>query len=99
MAHVEASQVVPSLDSSVIQENTYGNATGNIPEESQSESSFEKNDHRLSKILEKLDLKGIESWTEQQQHSVRKLLEEYQHLFALNLKELGKTSLVQHKFN
>ena len=40
---------------------------------------------------------GIESWTEQQQCSVRKLLEEYQHLFALNLKELGKTSLVQHE--
>ena len=97
MAHVEASQVVPPLDSSVIQENTYGKATGNIPEESQSENSLEKNDDRLSKILEKLDLKGIESWTEQQQQSVRKLLEEYQHLFALNLKELGKTSLVQHE--
>ena len=97
MAHVEASQVVPPLDSYVIQENTYGKATGNIPEESQSENSFKKNDNRLSKILEKLDLKGIESWTEQQQHSVRKLLEEYQHLFALNLKELGKTSLVQHE--
>ena len=26
-----------------------------------------------------------------------KLLEKYQHLFALNLKELGKTSLVQHE--
>ena len=97
MAHVEASQVVPPLDSSVIQENTYGKATGNIPEESQSENSFEKNDKRLSKILEKLDLRGKDSWTEQQQQSVRKLLEEYQHLFALNLKELGKTSLVQHK--
>ena len=51
----------------------------------------------MSKILEKLDLKGIESWTEQQQQSVRKLIEEYQHLFALNLKELDKTSLVQHE--
>ena len=30
MAHVEASQVVPPLDSSVIQENTYGNAIGNM---------------------------------------------------------------------
>ena len=38
----------------------------------------------------------MESWTEQHQQSVRKPLEEYQHLFALNLKELGKTSLVQH---
>ena len=39
----------------------------------------------------------VESWTEQHQCSVKKLLEEYQHLFALNLKELGKTSLVQHE--
>ena len=97
VAHVEASQVIAPLDSSIIQENMYGKATGNIPKESQSEKSLEKNDYRLLKILEKLDLKGIESWTEQQQHSVRKLLEEYQHLFALNLKELGKTSLVQHE--
>ena len=48
-------------------------------------------------FLEKLDLTGIESWTEQEQSSVRKLLGEYQHLFALNLKELGRTSLVQHE--
>ena len=97
MAHVEASQVVPPVDSSIVQENTYGKATGNLPEENQSENSFKKNNGRLSRIIEKLDLEGIESWTEQQQCSVRKLLKEYQHLFALNLKELGKTSLVQHK--
>ena len=97
VAHVEASQVVPPRDSSAVQENTYGKATGNVQEENQSENSFKKNDGRLSKTLEKLDLEGIESWTEQQQYSVRKLLKEYQHLFALNLKELGKTSLVQHE--
>ena len=50
MAHAEASQVVPPLDSSVVQENTYGKATGNVPEENQSENSFEKNDGRLSKF-------------------------------------------------
>ena len=33
VAHVEASQVVPPLDSFVIQENMYGKATGNVPEE------------------------------------------------------------------
>ena len=42
VAHVEASQVVPSLDSSVIQENTYGKITGYVPEENQPENSFEK---------------------------------------------------------
>ena len=79
-----------------MQENTYEKAAGNTPEGSQSENSFGESEDRLSKILEKLDLKGIESWTEQQQQSVRKLLKEYPRLFALNLKELGKTSLVQH---
>ena len=96
VAHVEASQVVPPLDSSVVQEDMYEKVTRDIPKENQSEHSSKKNDERLLKILEKLDLEGIESWTEQQQCSVRKLLEEYQHLFALNLRELGKTSLVQH---
>ena len=47
VAHVEASQVVPPLDSFPIQENTYGKATGNIPESSQSENSFGKNEDRF----------------------------------------------------
>ena len=97
VAHVEASQVVPPLDSSIVQEDMCEKVTRDIPKENQLEDSSEKNDERLSKILEKLDLEGIESWTEQQQCSVRKLLEEYQQLFALNLRELGKTSLVQHE--
>ena len=96
VAHVEAVQVVPSLNSSPMQENIYEKVVGNTPESSQPENLSGEDDNRLSKILEKLDLEGIESWTEQQQQSVRRLLKEYQHLFALNLKELGKTSLVQH---
>ena len=97
VAHVEASQVVPSLESFPMQKNTYEKAAGNIPESSQSENSFGENDNRLLKILENLDLKGIESWTEQPQQSVKELLKEYQHLFALSLRKLGKTSLVQHE--
>ena len=97
VAHVEASQVVPPLDGSLERGNKYEKDTKDITRENQSEDSPEKDDERVSKILEKLDLEGIESWTEQQQCSVRKLLEEYQHLFALNLKEVGKTSLVQHE--
>ena len=94
VAHVEASQVVPPLASSVIQENTYGKVTGMSQKKTNLKIHLKR---MLSKILEKLDLKGIESWTEQQQYSAKKLLEEYQHLFALNLKELDKTSLVQHE--
>ena len=97
MALVEASQVVPPLDGSLERENMDEKVTKDITKESQSGDLPEKDDERVSKILEKLDLEGIETWTEQQQCSVRKLLEEYQHLFALNLKELGKTSLVQHE--
>ena len=54
VAHVEASQVVPSLDSSPMQENIYEKVTGNTPESSQPENVFGEDDDRLSKILEKL---------------------------------------------
>ena len=97
MAQVEASQVVPPLDRSLVREDMCEKVTRDIPKENQSKDSPEKDNKRVSKILEKLDLEGIESWTEQQQCSVRKLLKEYQHLFALNLKELGKSSLVQQE--
>ena len=43
-----------------------------------------------------LSLQGIESWSEQQQQSAKSLFREYQHLFALTLNKLGKSSLVQH---
>ena len=97
VAHVEASQVVPPLDGSLGRENMDEKVTKDITKEGQSEDLPKKDDERVSKILEKLHLEGIDTRTEQQQCSVRKFLEEYQHLFALNLKELGKTSLVQHE--
>ena len=89
VAHVEASQVVPPLEESLGESEVCGN--------SQFKTLAEEKNVRISKILEQLDLAGIESWMEQQQSLVKKLLEEYQHLFALNLKELGRTSLVQHE--
>ena len=93
VAHVEASQVVPLFDDPLERGDVCEEVTEDITKESQLEDSPKKEDERMSKILEKLDLTGTESWTEQQQCSVKKLLEEYQHLFALNLKELGKTFL------
>ena len=89
VAHVEASQVIPPLEEPAEERKVCGNWQGEVPMEGKNE--------RISKILQQLDLTGIESWTEQQQNVVKELLEEYQHLFALNLKELGKTSLVQHE--
>ena len=89
VAHVEASQVIPSLKEPIEENKVYGNNQCEVP--------TEKRNERMLKILQQLDLKGIESWMEQQQNLVRKLLEEYQHLFALNLKELDRTPLVQHE--
>ena len=97
VAHVEASQVVPLFDDHLERGDVYKEVTEDITKESRSEDSPKEKDKRMTKILEMLDLTGIESWTEQQQCSVKKLLEEYCHLFTLNLKELGKTSLVQHE--
>ena len=48
------------------------------------------------RFFESLNLQGIGSWNEQQQQSAKALITEYQHLFAMNLSDLGKTSLVQH---
>ena len=65
---------------------------GNVPKS----NLLKKEEGRVKEILESLNLQGIESWTEQQQQSARNLIREYQHLFALNFSEYGKTSLVQH---
>ena len=52
-------------------------------------------EERIDTILESLNLQGMESGNEQQeQQSAKSLIREYQHLFALTLNELGKTSLV-----
>ena len=97
VAHVEASQIVSLFNDPLERGDVCEGITEDITKGNQSEDLTKEKGKRRSKILEKLDLTGIESWTEQQQCSVKKLLEKYQHLFSLNLKELGKTSLVQHE--
>ena len=92
IAHVEASNVVPSLVSSQVSKNIPKKVVGNPPK-----SNLPKEeDGRIKKILQSLNLQSIESWMDQQQQSAKDLIAEYQHLFVLNLNELGKTSLVQH---
>ena len=83
--------LAPKLDENIPEGAAGSNPKSNLP------GNPPKNDgNRLKKLLRNLDLSGIESWTEQQQQSVRDLLFEYQHLFAMNLCELGKTLLFQH---
>ena len=75
VAHVEASQVVPLFNEPLERGDVCEEVTEDITKESQSEDLTKEKGKRMSKILEKLDLTGIESWTEQQQCSVMKLLE------------------------
>ena len=59
------------------------NLLGNLPIEEEG---------RFKKIFESLNLQGIEPWNDQQQQqSAKALITEYQHLFVMNLSELGKT--------
>ena len=64
VTHVEASQVVPLFDYPLERGDVCEEVTEDITKESQSEDSPKEKDERMSKILEKLDLTGIESWTE-----------------------------------
>ena len=48
-------------------------------------------------MFSKLDLPGIQEWPEDLQQKVHDLVVEYQHLFALNDLELGKTAKVKHE--
>ena len=67
IAHVEASNVVPSLVTSQLSKNVPKMVAGNSPKSDLLENLPEGDGNRLGKLFESLNLKGIESWTEQQQ--------------------------------
>ena len=72
VAHVEASQVVHLFKEPLEKEDVCEEVTGNINRENQFENLTREKSKRMSKILEKIDLAGIESWMEQQQYLVKK---------------------------
>ena len=96
IAHMEASNIVPPLISSQVPKNVPEKIVGNAPENNLLGNLLKEEEGRVKKIFESLNLQGMESWNEQQQQSIKALIIEYQHLFAMNLSQLGKTSLVQH---
>ena len=96
IAHVEASSIVLPMVNSQMSKNILKKDVGNVPKSILLENVPKAKEERIKEILESLNLQSIESWSEQQQQSARVLIMEYQHLFALTLSELGKTSLVQH---
>ena len=96
IAHIMAGNVVPAMLALKVHENVPKGVAGNTLKSNLLKNPPNKDGNRLQKLFENLDLSDIESQTEQQQKSVRDLLMGYQHLFAMNHSELGKTSLVQH---
>ena len=97
IAHVEASNIVLMMVNQGVSKNMLEKEAGNAPKSTLLENVPNVKEERIDKILESLSLQGIESWSEQQQQqSAKSLIREYQHLFALTLNKLGKTSLVQH---
>ena len=52
---------------------------------------------RFNKLLSKIDLTGMDEWSKDQKDRVYQLMNQYHDLFALEDRELGKTSLVKHK--
>ena len=48
-------------------------------------------------VLEALDLQGLQDWPESEQEQARELLLKWEHLFAQNNLDLGKTALIKHK--
>ena len=48
-------------------------------------------------LLEKLDLKGLETWPEKHQKQAKDLLSEFHDIFALDDLEMGHTKIVKHQ--
>ena len=64
IAHVETSNVVPSLVPSQLSENVPEKVARNVPKSDLLKNLPERNGGRFEKLYESLNLQGIESWTE-----------------------------------
>ena len=52
---------------------------------------------RQDLLLEKLDLSGLEAWSEDQAGKARSLLKEYHDIFSLEKRDMGHTNATKHK--
>ena len=57
----------------------------------------ESMEKRVEKLFQVLDLKGLESWPEDDQAKAKELIQEYQDIFALRDTELEHTKLIKHE--
>ena len=63
------------------------------------DSPQENQEERVEKLFKLLDLKSLETWPEAEQEKAKKLITEYQDIFALKDTELGHTKLTKHEIN
>ena len=54
---------------------------------------------RENLLFSKIDLEGIQDWSEELKLKTKDLFREYAHIFALENIEMGHMSLVKHKIN
>ena len=108
ITRVSAANIVPpmlvpdlSTDRNELEYMHNGVDSESIPEykklDSQEVKKPEPTPERLDNLFSKLDLSGIQEWSEDLQQKVHDLVVKYQHLFALNDLELGKTAKVKHE--
>ena len=77
IAHVEASNIAPIMVSQEIPKSMLEREAGNFLRSTLLENVPNVKEERIARILESLNLQGIESWNEQQQQSARTLIREY----------------------
>ena len=55
-----------------------------------------RKEKRIDKLMEKLDLSGMEAWTKECKWEAEQTMKDFEDIFALEPLELGKTNLVKH---
>ena len=65
--------------------------------ELQKEFSQEMEEERVQKLFQVLDLKGLETWPEEEQVKAKEFIKKYQDIFELKDMELGHTKLIKHE--
>ena len=105
VARVTAANVVPPMLAPSLSTNenelkymTREHKKGSVLENAdKNKNKPEPTSDRLNELFSKLGLTGIQEWSDDLQQQVHNLIVEYQHLFALNDLQLGKTSKVKHE--
>ena len=96
-----------SMDNDILEYVQRMNEVGNVPEYGNMGMSTKTENpkpekpaftsERSDKLFSKLDLSGMEDWSDDIQHEAVELFKEFHHLFALSDLELGCTSNIKHE--